>query len=94
MSKNLCSINNSSFYSNFMNMIELYRLSNLDHEALDNDTVKRYATYIKEKYTSFWQHSLEVSKKLELYKVLMKNEYSVSDYLHKLRNFNERLSHY
>jgi len=36
MSKNLHSINNSGFYSNFMNLIEQYHLSNLDPESLDN----------------------------------------------------------
>ena len=50
MSKNLHSINNSGFYSNFMNMIEHYHSSNLDLESFDNDTVRRYLTYMKEKY--------------------------------------------
>ena len=51
MSKNLHSIiNNSGFYSNFMNMIEHYHSSNLDLESFDNDTVRRYSTYMKEKY--------------------------------------------
>ena len=50
MSKNLQSINNSGFYSNFMNMIEHYHSSNLDLESFDNDTVRRYATYMKEEY--------------------------------------------
>ena len=33
-----------------MNMIEQYHSSNLDPESLDNDTVRRYSTYMKEKY--------------------------------------------
>ena len=44
---------------------------------------------MKEKCMSFWRHSLEHSKKLEFYKVF-KEEYSLSDYLHQLRNCNER----
>ena len=40
MSKNLQPINNSGFYSNFMNLIEQY-LSNLDPESLDNDRIGR-----------------------------------------------------
>jgi len=40
MSKNLHTINNSGFYSNFMNLIEQY-LSNLDPETLDNDRIGR-----------------------------------------------------
>ena len=89
MSKNLHFINNSGFYSNFMNLIEQYHLSNLDPESLDNDRIRRYATNMKEKYISFWRHSLERSKKLEFYKVF-KDEYFTSDYLNQLRNFNER----
>ena len=89
MSKNLHSINNSGFYSNFINMIEQYHSTNVDLESFDNDTVKRYSTYMKEKYIYFWQHTVEHSKKLEFYKVF-KDEYSTSDYLHQVRNFNER----
>ena len=44
---------------------------------------------MKEKYISFWRHSLEHSKKFEYYKVF-KDEYSTSDYLYQLRNFSER----
>lgn len=44
---------------------------------------------MKEKYIHIWQHSVEHSKKLEFYKVF-KDEYSTSDYLHQLTNFNER----
>ena len=42
MSKNLHSIDNSRFYSNFMNMIEQYHSSNVDIESFDNDTIRRY----------------------------------------------------
>ena len=66
MSKNLHSISNSGFYSNFMNLIEHYRLPNFDPESLDNDRIQRYITNMKEKYISFWRHSLEHSRKLEL----------------------------
>lgn len=89
MSKNLHFINNSGFYSNFMNLIEQYHLSNLDPESLDNDRIRRYTTNMKEKYISSWRHSLEHSKKLEFYKVF-KDDYVTSDYLNQLRNFNER----
>ena len=65
VSKNLHSINNSGFYSSFMNMIEQYHSSNVDIESFDNDTVRRYSTYIKEKYIYFWRHSVEHLKKLE-----------------------------
>ena len=89
MSKNLYSITNSGFYSNFINLIEHYHLPNFDPESLDNDRIQRYTTNMKEKYISFLRHSLEHSRKLEFYKVF-KDEYSTSDYLQQLRNFNER----
>ena len=54
MSKNLHFINNSGFYCNFMNMKEQHHSSNLDPESFDNDTVRRYSTYMKEKYIYFW----------------------------------------
>ena len=69
-----------------MNLIEQYHLSNSDPESLDNDRIRRYTTNMKEKYISFWRHSLEHSKKLEFYKVF-KDEYFTSDYLNQLRNF-------
>ena len=50
MSKNLHSINNSGFYSNFINSIEHYHLPNFDPESLDNDRIRRYTTNMKKKY--------------------------------------------
>ena len=52
MSKNLHFINNSGFYSNLMNLIEQYHLSNVDPESLDHDRIRRYTTNRKEKYPS------------------------------------------
>ena len=89
MSKNLHLINNFGFYSNFINLKEHYHLPNFDPESLDNERIRRYTSYMKEQYISFWRHSLEHSSKLEFYKVF-KDEYSTSDYLQQLRNFNER----
>ena len=89
MSKNLHLINNSGFYSNFINLKEHYHIPNFDPESLDNERIRRYTSYMKEQYISFWRHSLEHSSKLEFYKVF-KDEYSTSDYLQQLRNFNER----
>ena len=77
MSKNLHSINNSGFYSNFMNLIEHYYLPIFGPESLDNDRIRRYTSNMKEN-----------SRKLEFYKVFQ-DEYSTSDYLQQLRNFNE-----
>ena len=89
MSENLHLVNNSGFYSNFVSMTAQYHSFNLDPESVDNDKIRQYTIAMKEKYISFWRHSLKHSKKLEFYQVF-KEEYSLSDYLHQLRNFNER----
>ena len=44
---------------------------------------------MREKYQSFWRHSLENSKKLEFCKTL-KDEYSRSHYLYQLRYYDKR----
>ena len=59
MPKNLHPMNNSGYFSNFINMFELYNLTSLDAESLDNDKIRRYTTEMREKYLSFWWHSLE-----------------------------------
>ena len=89
MSKNLHSMNNSGYYSNFIKMFEQYNVTGLGTESSDNDKIRRYTTEMREKYLSFWRHSLENSKKLEFYKTF-KDEYSTSDYLYQLRHYDER----
>ena len=78
-------MSNSGYFSNFINMFEKYNVTSLDAESLDNDKIRRYTPEMREKYLSFWQHSLEKSKKLEFYKTF-KDEYSTSDYLYQLRH--------
>ena len=39
MSKNLHSMNNSGYYSDFIKMFEQYNLTGLDTESLDNDKI-------------------------------------------------------
>ena len=52
-------------------MFEQYNLTSLETESSENDKIRRYTTEMREKYLSFWQHSLENSKKLAL-KTLLK----------------------
>ena len=47
MSKNLHLINNSGFYSNFINLKEHYHLPNFDPKSLDNERIRRYTSYTK-----------------------------------------------
>ena len=82
-------MNNSGYYSDFINMFEQYNLTSLDTESLDNDEIRRYTTEMREKYLSFWRHIFENSEKLEFYKTF-KDEYSTPDYLYQLRHYDER----
>ena len=40
-------------------MFEKYNLTSLDTESLDNDNIRPYTTEMREKYLSFWRHSLD-----------------------------------
>ena len=72
-------------------MFEHYNLTSLDAESLDNHKIRQYTTETREKYLSFWRHSLGNSKKLEFCKTF-KGEYSTSDYLYQLRHYDETQS--
>ena len=50
MSKNLHSVNNSGFYSSFMNMVEQNNPCILDPDCLGIDKIRRYTNNMKEKY--------------------------------------------
>ena len=69
----LHSRNNSGYYSNFIKMFEQNNLTSLRTESLDNNKIRLYTTEMREKYLSFWRHSLEHSKKLEFYNILKMN---------------------
>ena len=43
MSKNQHSMNNSGYFSNFINMFEQYNLTSLDAESLGNEKIRRYS---------------------------------------------------
>ena len=47
MLKHLHSVNNSGFYSNFLNMVEQNNLSTLDPGRLGTDKVRRYTKNMK-----------------------------------------------
>ena len=57
------SMNNSGYYSKFINMIEQYNLTILDTESLDNDTIGRDTTEMREKYLCFGGIVLKLKKK-------------------------------
>ena len=43
-------------------MIEKYHSSNEDLESLDNGTVRRYSTYMKEKYIYFGDTAMNIQR--------------------------------
>ena len=53
---NLHSVNNSGFYSSYMNMVEQKNPYILDPDCLGTDKIRRYTNNMKEKYKSLWRH--------------------------------------
>ena len=90
MSKNLHSMNNSGYFSNFINMLEQYNLTSLDAESLDNDKIRRYTKEMREKYLFFFRGTaLKLKKNTRIYKTF-KDENYASDYLYQLGHYDER----
>ena len=52
-------MNNSGYYSNFINIFEQNNLTSWDTKSLDNDKIRRYTKEMKEKYLSLGGLSLE-----------------------------------
>ena len=52
-------MNNSGYYSNFMNIFEQNNLTSLDEHSVDDDKIRLYTKEMKEKYLSFGRHILE-----------------------------------
>ena len=65
-------MNNSGYFSNFINMFKQYNLTSLDAESLGNNKGRRYTTEIREKYLFFGGTALKL-KKLEFIKLLKMN---------------------
>ena len=62
MSKNLHSVNNSAFYSNFMNMLEQNNPSTLDPDCLGIYKIRRYTNYMKERYYLSGDKALNIQR--------------------------------
>ena len=88
MLKHLHSVNNSRFYSNFLNMVEQNNLSTLDPGRLGTDIIRGYTKNMKRNiiYVS-GDTALSIHRNQTF---IFKGEYSTSDYLYQLRNFSER----
>ena len=56
----------NSFYHNLMKISEYYDLPDFDPNNLSEANIKHYIDIIKQKYITYWQHTIHHSKKLQL----------------------------
>ena len=62
-----------------------YDLPDFDPNNLSEAKIKHYIDIIKQKYITYWQHTIHHSKKLQFYS-LFKHDYKISSYLDLIRN--------
>ena len=70
----------NSFYSNVMKMSEYFNLFDFDYNSLSDSKIKQLVDLMKKKYVSYWNQTLQHSRKLSFYHSIKKN-YSLSAYL-------------
>ena len=78
ISSDLHTTGKNSFHSNLMKLSEYFNFENFSPDLLDTAKVKMFLRLMKQKYISYWQHTLQHSQKLEFYRSF-KNEYATSD---------------
>ena len=72
-----------------MEISEYYDLPDFDPNNSSEAKIKRYIDIIKQKYITYWQHTIRHSKKLQFYS-LFKHDYKISSYLDLIRNSANR----
>ena len=72
-----------------MKISEYFNFENFSPDLLDTAKVKMFLQLMKQKYISYWQHTLQHSQKLEFYRSF-KNEYVTSIYLEITRRISDR----
>ena len=70
-----------------MKISEYYDLP--DRNNLSGAEIKHYIDIIKQKYITYWQHTIHHSKKLQFYS-LFEHDYKISSYLDVIRNSANR----
>ena len=80
---------NNSFYLNLIKISENYDLPEFDPNNLSEAKAKHYKDIIKQKYNTYWQHTIHHSKKLHFYSIL-KHDYKISSYLDVTTNSTNR----
>ena len=78
----------NSFYHN-LKISEYYDLPDFDPNNLSEAKIRHYIDIIKQKYITYWQHTIHHSKKLQFYS-LFKHDYKISSYLDLIRNSTNR----
>ena len=69
----------NSFYSNLLRLFEFYNLPDFDPIFLTEAKTKHYVNLMQQKYILYCQHTIQHSKKLEIYNNC-KNDYTPSCY--------------
>ena len=67
------------FYSNLLKMSEYYNLSDFKYSSLSDSKIKQLEDLIKKKYVSYWNQTVQHSRKLSFHHSIKKN-YSPSAY--------------
>ena len=70
----------NSFYSNIMKMSEYFSLFDFNYNSLSDSKIKQLVDLMKKQYVSYWNQTLQHSRKLSFYHSIKKN-YSLSAYL-------------
>ena len=76
-------------YHNLMKISEYYDLLEFDPNNLSEAKIKHYIDIIKQKYITYWQHTIHHSKKLQFYS-LFQHDYKISSYRDLIRNSTNR----
>ena len=88
ISSDLHTAGKNSFHCNLMKISEYFNFENFSPDLLDTAKVKIFLRLMKQKYISYWQHTLQHSQKLEFYRSFQ-NEYATSNYLEITRKVSD-----
>ena len=72
-----------------MKISEYFNFGNFSPDFVDTAKVTMFLQLMKQKYISYWQHTLQYSQKLEFYRSF-KNEYVTSSYLELTSRVSDR----
>ena len=79
----------NSFYHSLIKISEYYELSDFDPNNLSEAKIKHYIDIIKQKYITYWQHTIHYSKKTQ-FNSIFKHDDKISSYLDLTRNSTNR----